>query len=187
MKTNIVITVGNNITSAIVLKLIELLNTSKVDVHHASLHDAAGITPIVGTLEAGAPITSLVTMGSPAGKETATLDSIDLKVTALLDEVRALRTPRPGPEEKDLEAQKTRKAKNTRGAVSGSPEGVKADHVVIIGEQPEKGKTNAEATAPEGEDADKQAAEGTEAEKQPTEDTGPKEKPSPESEGTADA
>lgn len=112
MKKTIVITAGDNITEAIVLKLIELLSTSKVDVHHASLHAGKDITPIIGTLDDAPPITSLVTMGSPNGKAMpVTLESLDLKVTAVLDEVRAFRTYEEDEDEDDPKAPKKRKKK----------------------------------------------------------------------------
>lgn len=112
MKKTIVITAGDNITEAIVLKLIELLSTSKVDVHHASLHAGKDITPIIGTLDDAPPITSLVTMGSPNGKAMpVTLETIDLKVQAVLDEVRAFRIYEVAEDKDDPKAPKKREKK----------------------------------------------------------------------------
>lgn len=161
MKKTIVITAGDNITEAIVLKLIELLSTSKVDVHHASLHAGKDITPIIGTLDDAPPITSLVTMGSPNSKAMpVTLESLDLKVTAVLDEVRAFRTYEEEEDEDDPKAPKKRKA---HGAIStGKKKGPPAAEDKPA--TPEIAPTTSDAATPQageaGASAQTQEAEG---------------------------
>ncbi len=82
---HIYLTVGDKLTEAILQKLIEHLQEKKIDIFHASISDAAGITTLIGNAE-DAESKKQIWAGAATDKP-ATLESLNLQLASIFDEL----------------------------------------------------------------------------------------------------